>query len=62
MTDSAHLLVGEIDVGAGESASPEPWLELEGSRYLLDWLAEQQVSLAISTYQTGKLFFVASGV
>ena len=47
-----------------ESISPQavaddkPWLEVVGSRYFLDWLAEQRVSLAFSTYQTGKMFFV----
>ncbi len=29
-----------------------------GSRYFLDWLHQQQCSLAFTTYQTGKLFFV----
>ncbi len=29
-----------------------------GSRYFLDWLQQQQCSLAFTTYQTGKLFFV----
>lgn len=33
-------------------------LELMGSRQFPDWLAEQQVSLAFTTYQTGKLFFI----
>ena len=35
-----------------------PWLEVLGSRHLPAWLAEQRVSLAFTTYQTGKLFFV----
>ncbi len=35
-----------------------PWLKAQGSRFFLDWLHEQQVSLAFTTYQTGKLFFV----
>lgn len=29
-----------------------------GSRHLMGWLAERQISLAFTTYQTGKLFFV----
>lgn len=33
-------------------------LELVPSRMLKDWLAAEQVSLAFSTYQAGKLFFV----
>jgi uncharacterized protein (TIGR03032 family) len=36
----------------------EPWLKIYGSRGLPDWLARHSVSLAFSTYQTGKLFFV----
>lgn len=35
-----------------------PWLNALGSRYLTSWLAEQQISLALTTYQTGKLFLV----
>ncbi|MEX2167899.1 MAG: DUF4915 domain-containing protein [Pirellulales bacterium] len=36
----------------------EPWLQVQGSRHFLDWLAELRISLAFSTYQTGKIFFV----
>lgn len=36
----------------------EPWLQVQGSRHFLDWLGEMRVSLAFSTYQTGKVFFV----
>jgi uncharacterized protein (TIGR03032 family) len=36
----------------------EPWVEVTGSPYLSTWLAEQQVSLAFTTYQTGKLFLL----
>jgi uncharacterized protein (TIGR03032 family) len=39
-------------------ASAEPWLEVTSDRYLTAWLAEQQVSLAFTTYQTGKLFLL----
>ena len=45
------------DADPGRGAS-QPWLEVVGSCYFLDWLAEQQVSLAFTTYQTGKVFFV----
>jgi uncharacterized protein (TIGR03032 family) len=38
------------------AAPQEPWIEVTGSRDLAAWLAEQQVSLAFTTYQTGKLF------
>jgi uncharacterized protein (TIGR03032 family) len=40
------------------TSATQPWLNAQGSRFLLDWLAEQQISLAFTTYQTGKLFLV----
>ena len=39
-------------------AAKEPWVEVIGSPRLADWLAEQQVSLAFTTYQTGKIFLL----
>ena len=36
--------------------TPTPSLEISTSRQLLAWLAEQQLSLALTTYQIGKLF------
>ena len=36
----------------------EPWLEVTASRQFPAWLAEQHVSLAFTTYQTGKLFLI----
>jgi uncharacterized protein (TIGR03032 family) len=35
-----------------------PRLELIGSRHFNSWLAEQQISLALTTYQAGKLFLL----
>lgn len=35
-----------------------PQIDLMGSRQLPNWLAEQGVSLAFTTYQTGKLFLI----
>ncbi|MGF1480666.1 MAG: DUF4915 domain-containing protein [Cyanophyceae cyanobacterium] len=35
-----------------------PSLEITGSRQLSAWLTEQQISLAFTTYQAGKVFFV----
>jgi len=35
-----------------------PRLELSGSRQFAAWLAEQRISLAFTTYQAGKLFFI----
>jgi uncharacterized protein (TIGR03032 family) len=40
------------------ATAAEPWVEVTSSRYFADWLGEQQVSLAFTTYQTGKLFLV----
>jgi hypothetical protein len=42
----------------GSGASDAPWIEVTGSPHLPAWLAEQRVSLAFTTYQTGKLFFL----
>ena len=39
-------------------AGSEPWVEVTGSPRLWSWLAEQRVSLAFTTYQTGKLFLL----
>jgi len=36
----------------------KPELELTGSRQFTSWLLEQKVSLAFTTYQTGKLFLI----
>lgn len=35
-----------------------PSLEITASRQFTSWLAEQQLSLAFTTYQAGKLFFI----
>jgi uncharacterized protein (TIGR03032 family) len=45
---------------APEKAEPtaEPKLEIMGSRQFNSWLAEQNVSLAFTTYQSGKLFLI----
>jgi uncharacterized protein (TIGR03032 family) len=40
------------------AAPEEPWIEVTGSPHLAAWLAEQRVSLAFTTYQTGKLFLL----
>ena len=43
---------------AAVPAANSSQLEMMGSRQFPNWLAEQQVSLAFTTYQTGKLFFI----
>jgi uncharacterized protein (TIGR03032 family) len=40
------------------STDAQPQLELTASRQLVSWLSEQRISLALTTYQTGKLFLV----
>jgi uncharacterized protein (TIGR03032 family) len=40
------------------SRQNEPWVEVTGSPRLASWLAEQQVSLAFTTYESGKLFLL----
>jgi uncharacterized protein (TIGR03032 family) len=39
-------------------ANGDSWLEITGSRHFASWLAEQNVGLAFTTYQTGKLFLL----
>ncbi|HEX8200384.1 MAG TPA: DUF4915 domain-containing protein, partial [Isosphaeraceae bacterium] len=36
----------------------EPWLEVYCSRHFPAWMAEHSVSLAVTTYQAGKLFLI----
>ena len=47
------------DTSASEAgAKDQPWVEVAGSPRLVAWLAEQQISLAFTTYQSGKLFLL----
>lgn len=47
----------ESDAAAADSGAA-PKLEMMGSRQFPNWLAEEGVSLAFTTYQTGKLFLI----
>jgi hypothetical protein len=38
--------------------APSPTIEVTSSRQFPEWLAEQGVSLAFTTYQAGKLFLI----
>lgn len=38
--------------------TPAPVLEINTSRQMLAWLAEQNLSIALTTYQIGKLYFI----
>jgi uncharacterized protein (TIGR03032 family) len=39
----------------------ESWLEVTASRQFPAWLAEQRISLAVTTYQSGKLILIGVG-
>jgi uncharacterized protein (TIGR03032 family) len=43
---------------ASANTRNEPWLEVSGSPRLWAWMAQEQISLAFTTYQTGKLFLL----
>ncbi|MDB5334620.1 MAG: hypothetical protein JWN70_239 [Planctomycetaceae bacterium] len=47
-----------MDSPPSNSPAVEPWLQVLGSRHAAAWLAEVDVSLAFTTYQTGKLFLI----
>ena len=48
-----------VQTAAGNMQQPnKPKFELTASRQFTAWLAEQHVSLALTTYQAGKLFFI----
>ncbi len=42
-------------------ADEQPWLEVSASRHFPDWLAQERISLALTTYQTGKLILLGLG-
>jgi uncharacterized protein (TIGR03032 family) len=45
-------------VESTNTADDEPWLEVSGSSNFAAWLAQQNVSLAFTTYQSGKLLLL----
>ena len=55
MTDALERNPSQPEVPA---AGPEPKLVIDASRQFPGWLAEQNVSLAFTTYQSGKLFLI----
>ena len=42
------------------TAPDEPWVEVYSSRNFASWMGQQKVSLAFTTYQTGKLFLLGA--
>ena len=53
-----RALLISSSVQSTKTPSAPPKLEISGSRQFTSWLREQRLSLAFSTYQTGKLFFI----
>ena len=47
-----------LSVPVDSTNAGQPALELFASRQFTSWLAEQRLSLAFTTYQTGKLFLL----
>ncbi len=43
---------------ATATPAPAPVLEISTSRQMLSWLVEQKISIALTTYQVGKLYFI----
>ncbi|QJX01283.1 TIGR03032 family protein [Frigoriglobus tundricola] len=39
-------------------SGPDPWLVVTSSRHFPAWLAAERISLAVTTYQTGKLILI----
>jgi uncharacterized protein (TIGR03032 family) len=46
---------------SGTNQAEQPWLEVSASRHFPEWLAQERISLALTTYQTGKLIFIGRG-
>src|SRR3954453_12679650 len=46
--------MSNVPAPTGEKPA-EPWLEVTCSRHFTAWMSEHRVSLACTTYQTGKL-------
>ena len=54
--DAPQSPVSRPEAVAGQA--PEPKLEIDCSRQFPEWLVEQRISLAFTTYQSGKLFLI----
>jgi uncharacterized protein (TIGR03032 family) len=49
---------GGVEVVITEEATAQPKLSIDASRQFTQWLVEHHLSLAFTTYQSGKLFFI----
>ena len=47
-----------METAESNANSQTPALEITTSRQMLSWMAEQKLSMALTTYQIGKLFFL----
>lgn len=47
-----------LDSTPSNTGASEPWVQVLGSRRAAHWLAEVNISLALTTYQTAKLFLI----
>jgi uncharacterized protein (TIGR03032 family) len=57
-TQSGPVAEGSKSASSQGKSSNEPWLEVTSSRDFAEWLAQQQISLGFTTYQSGKLFLL----
>jgi hypothetical protein len=53
MTDNAPTAAATTQEG-----TPSPTFEVSASRHFMDWMAEQKLSVALTTYQIGRLFLL----
>jgi uncharacterized protein (TIGR03032 family) len=56
--DQANPAQPAAGVPAGQPGQEPARFELSGSRQVFNWLAEQNASIAFTTYQAGKIFFI----
>lgn len=54
----ASMTAAKTPANSPDDAADSAWLQVLGSRYLTSWLADEKISLALTTYQTGKLFLI----
>jgi len=50
--------MSSLEIDVPESRTTAPGLTITASRQFTAWMREQQLSLAFTTYQAGKVFFL----
>ncbi len=58
MSDNISSMAGQSAASAADVTGTGPRLQLLSSRHFPAWLAEHRISLAFTTYQSGKLFLI----